>query len=159
MQLTPHFQLSEFTKSGTASKYGINNSLNPNNPKDAEIIANLKALCENVLEPLRQHFNVPIIIGSGYRCPQVNNHPDVRGATNSQHMTGQAADIHIPNIATGNQWFEWMEDNLQFDQLIKEKSTKTSKSFWIHVSFCRACGEQGRTSNNRQQVKFLIKNK
>lgn len=152
MRLTEHFKLSEFTKSGAASKYGINNSLNPNNSKDAKIISNLKALCENVLEPLRQHFNVPIIIGSGYRCPQVNNHPDVRGATNSQHMTGQAADIHIPDTATGNQWFEWMEDNLQFDQLIKEKSTKTSKSFWIHVSFRK-------DGKNRQQVKFLIKYK
>ena len=67
-------------------------------------------------------------------------------------MTGQAADIHIPDTATGNQWFEWMEDNLLFDQLIKEKSTKTSKSFWIHVSFRK-------DGKNRQQVKFLIKNK
>ena len=82
----------------------------------------------------------------------MNNHPDVRGATNSQHMTGQAADIHIPDTATGSAWFEWMEDNLLFDQLIKEKSTKTSKSFWIHVSFRK-------DGKNRQQVKFLIKNK
>lgn len=145
LQLTEHFKLSEFTRSGTATKYGIDNTPNE------EQIANLKALCENVLEPLRQHFNVPIIIGSGYRCPQVNNHPDVRGATNSQHMTGQAADIHIPDTATGSAWFEWMEDNLLFDQLIKEKSTKTSKSFWIHVSFRK-------DGKNRQQVKFLIKN-
>lgn len=153
MKLTEHFSLEEFTRSSTANKYGINNTPNE------EQIANLKALCENVLEPLRQHFNVPIIIGSGFRCPKLNSHPEVRGATNSQHMTGEAADIQIPDTATGNQWFEWMEDNLQFDQLIKEKSTKTSKSFWIHVSFRRACGEPGRTSKNRQQVKFLIKNK
>lgn len=164
MKLTEHFSLAEFTRSATATKYGINNSLDPNNPKDAEIIANLKALCENVLEPLRSYANsitphkqgekegVSIIIGSGYRSPQLNSHPEVRGATTSQHMTGQAADIHIPDTDTGNQWFEWMEDNLQFDQLIKERSTKTSKSFWIHVSFRK-------DGNNRQQVKYLIKNK
>ena len=146
MRLTEHFQLSEFTRSSTADKYGFKNI-----PSETQI-SNLKALCENVLEPLRQHFNVPIIIGSGYRCPQVNNHPDVRGATNSQHMTGEAADIHIPDTAPGNAWFEWMEDNLLFDELIKEKSTKTSKSFWIHVSFRK-------DGKNRQQVKFLIKNK
>ena len=151
LQLTPHFKLSEFTRSGTASKYHIDNTLDPNNPQDAVFISNLKALCENVLEPLRQHFNVPLIIGSGFRCPKLNSHPEVKGATNSQHLTGEAADIHIPNIATGNAWFEWMEDNLQFDQLIKEKSTKSSKSFWIHVSFKRS-------GTNRQQFKFLIKN-
>ena len=115
LRLSEHFVLAEFERSATATANGIDNTPNE------EQIANLKALCENVLEPLRQHFNVPIIIGSGYRCPQVNNHPDVRGATNSQHMTGEAADIHIPDTATGNAWFEWMEDNLLFDQLIKEK--------------------------------------
>ena len=47
MRLTEHFKLSEFTKSGAASKYGINNSLNPNNSKDAKIISNLKALCDS----------------------------------------------------------------------------------------------------------------
>lgn len=143
MRLTEHFQLSEFTRSATADKYGFKNIPNENQ------ISNLKALCENVLEPLRQHFNVPIFIGSGFRCPKLN--ALVGGVTNSQHKTGEAADIHIPDTTTGNQWFEWMEDNLQFDQLIKEKSTKTSKSFWIHVSF-RKDGQ------NRQQVKFLIKN-
>ena len=146
LRLSEHFVLAEFERSATATANGIDNT--PNEDQ----IANLKALCENVLEPLRQHFNVPIIIGSGYRCPQVNNLPDVRGATNSQHMTGQAADIHIPDTATGNAWFEWMEDNLLFDQLIKEKSTKTCKSFWLHVSFRK-------DGKNRQQVKFLIKYK
>ena len=56
LQLTEHFKLSEFTRSGTANKYHIDNTPNE------EQIANLKALCENVPEPPRQHFNVPIII-------------------------------------------------------------------------------------------------
>ena len=153
MKLTEHFTLEEFTCSNTAIKYGLKNEPN------AEQIANLRALCENVLEPLRQHFNVPIVISSGFRCPAVNFHKEVRGVTNSQHMTGEAADIHIPDTATGNLWFEWMMDNLQFDQLIKERATPASKSFWIHVSFKRnASGAQGQTSRNRQQVKYITKN-
>ena len=142
--LTPHFKLSEFIKSSTATARKIDNT------PSQEVISNLQALCQNVLEPLREYFNCPIIIGSGYRSPALNK--AVGGVKNSQHMTGQAADIHIPDTATGSAWFEWMEDNLLFDQLIKEKSTKTSKSFWIRVSFRR-------DGKNRQQVKFLIKNK
>ena len=83
IQLTPHFKLSEFTRSDTASKYGINNTLDPNNPVHAEIIANLKNLCEQVLEPLRQFFDVPIVIGSGYRCPALNK--AVGGVAHSMH--------------------------------------------------------------------------
>lgn len=146
MNLSEHFTLEEFTRSATALKYGINNTPNQ------EQIANLKALCENVLEPLRQHFNVPIIINSGFRCGALNSHPEVNGASNSNHLYGYAADIRIPDIATGNRWFAWMMDNLEFDELIKERNTKTSPTFWIHVAFKR-------NGQNRQIVKFnLIKN-
>ena len=143
MRLTEHFKLSEFTRSATATARKIDNT------PSKEVISNLKVLCQNVLEPLRAFAGQPIIISSGYRSPALNK--AVGGVANSQHMTGQAADIHIPDTATGSAWFEWMEDNLLFDQLIKEKSTKTSKSFWIHVSFRK-------DGKNRQQVKFLIKN-
>jgi len=143
IRLTEHFKLSEFIKSPTATARHIDNT------PTVAIINNLKLLCEHVLEPLRQHFNCPIIIGSGYRCKALNT--AVGGVTNSQHMTGQAADIHIPDNATGLRWFTWMMSNLRFDQLIKEKATKTSKSFWIHVSL--------KASNNRQHVICnLIKN-
>lgn len=136
-QLTPHFKLSEFTKSSTATARHIDNT-----PND-EQIANLKALCENVLEPLRNHFNVPIIIGSGFRCPKLNK--AVGGVTNSQHQYGEAADIHIPDEATGKRWFVWLMDNVPFHQLIWEKSTPKSTHHWIHVAFKR-------NSTNKQQV-------
>lgn len=152
MQLTEHFKLSEFTKSGTAIKYGIDNSLDPNYPKHAEIIANLRTLCVNVLEPLRQWYGKPIVISSGYRSPAVNNHPEVRGATKSQHMTGEAADLHIPTIkapngssvqdmATARKWIEHLLGYGHFDQLILEHDK--SGHYWIHVSFKR-------TGTNRQ---------
>lgn len=128
-QLTPHFKLSEFTKSSTATARKIDNT-----PSE-QVISNLTLLCEQVLEPLRVHFNCPIIISSGYRSPALNK--AVGGVKNSQHMTGEAADIHLPNNETGRKWFLWMMDNLKFDQLIMEKSTPTSTRYWIHVSFSR----------------------
>ena len=136
-QLTPHFKLSEFVKSSTANARHIDNT-----PTEA-IVANLKALCEEVLEPLRQWYGKPIIIGSGYRSPALNK--AVGGVKNSQHMTGEACDIHIPDEATGKRWFVWLMDNVPFHQLIWEKSTPSSNHHWIHVAFKR-------TGINKQQV-------
>lgn len=155
IQLSPNFKLSEFTKSATATSRHIDNSA------PAEVVENLRHLCEQVLEPLRQHFDVPIIIGSGYRCPQLNTF--VGGVKNSQHKTGEAADIHIPvydflasdgthhtNMEILNRWFTWIMDNCDFDQLIKETSNR--KTYWIHVS-CR----RDRTKNRHQVITFLLK--
>ena len=135
IQLSPHVKLSEFTKSSTTSARGIDNT--PNEQQ----IDNLKRLCHEVLEPLRQHFGVPIIIGSGYRFPKLN--AAVGGVKNSQHMTGEACDIHLSDETTGKRWFLWMMDNLKFDQLIWEKSTPSSTHHWIHVSFSKTlCRQQ-----------------
>lgn len=135
IQLSPHFKLSEFTKSSTAIVRKIDNT-----PSE-QVISNLKLLCEQVLEPLRVHFNCPITIDSGYRSLALNK--AVGGVKNSQHMTGEAADIHLPDNATGRKWFLWMMDNLKFDQLIMEKSTPSSTRYWIHVSFSRhRCRQQ-----------------
>ena len=129
-QLTEHFNLSEFVRSDTATRLGIDNSIN-----DPEIIANIKNLCEHVLEPLRAYSNCPILINSGYRCPQLN--AAVGGSRRSQHMKGEACDIRITDSATGNRWFHWMKENLPFDQLVKERAHRSSSSFWIHVSLTR----------------------
>lgn len=143
VQLSPHFKLSEFTKSSTATARHIDNT-----PND-EQVKNLKALCENVLEPLRQHFNGPIVIGSGFRCPKLNK--AVGGVANSQHQTGEAADIHIPDEATGKRWFVWLMDNVPYHQLIWEKSTPSSTHHWIHVAFKR------NGSNKQQVIQNLVK--
>lgn len=163
IQLTKHFRLSEFTRSETAEKYSIDNSLDPNNPLHAEIIANLKNLCEQVLEPLRDHFGVPIIISSGYRCPALNSHPEVRGASTSQHMLGQAADIYIPkynfvdsqgkshsNLEILTKWMHWLIDNTDFDHCIKE--TANRRTYWIHISCLR-----NRKQNRHKVTSFLLK--
>lgn len=137
IKLTEHFTLAEFEASNTAKQYGIANQA------DQQSIANLMALCVAVLEPLRQWFGAPITIGSGYRCPRLN--AIVGGVSNSQHLTGQAADLCIDgNISMGKVWFNYIKNHLTFDQLIWEKNPKTG-SYWVHVSY----NAQGM---NRQQV-------
>jgi len=85
---TPHFSLLEFTESPTARKHGIANVP----PKEA--VENLKRLCENTLEPLREALQLPVIITSGFRTKTLNDllaHSSER----SQHMAGQAADFYV----------------------------------------------------------------
>ena len=86
--LTPHFALLEFTESQKARKYGIDNS------PPVEAVENLKALCLNTLEPLRQALGLPVIITSGYRCKALN-HLLVNHSVKSQHMNGEAADFYV----------------------------------------------------------------
>ena len=146
IQLSKHFKLSEFTKSGTATKYGIDNT------PPLNVISNLQYLCKEILEPLREWVNEPIVISSGYRCPQLNSHPEVRGATKSQHLTGEAADIRIPwiqssngsnssssskvqDLEKGRRYLDFILDNVRFDHLIWEHDRYGH--YWIHVSFKR----------------------
>lgn len=147
MKLTPHFSLEEFVRSATAQAKGIDNSLNPTAKADQAVILNLKTLCENILEPLRDHACQPIIISSGYRCPALNS--AVGGSKTSQHLTGEACDIHIPSIIQGKQWIEWIMDNTTFDQLIWERNS--AGVHWIHVS-CKSAPDK-----NRHQVLRLSK--
>lgn len=156
MQLTEHFTLEEFTFSSTAKARGIDNTVS-----SQRVIENLRNLCEQVLEPLRSYANQPITISSGYRCKALNK--VVGGARNSQHMTGEAADIHIPlydfkdstgsrltDIETAREWMQWLTDNTDFDQLILE--TMNRKIFWIHVS-CK----RNRSLNRHQVIRFMQK--
>ena len=135
MKITKNFNLEEFEKSDTAQRKGIDNSI------PADLIPNLKALCENVLQPLRDAVGVPVKISSGYRCPALNK--AVKGSATSQHMKGEAADIVIPDKKTGLQWFEWMRTHLTYNQLIWETNSKGGS--WIHVGYKR-------TGKNKMQV-------
>jgi zinc D-Ala-D-Ala carboxypeptidase len=127
MKLTQHFTLEEMTKSQTGARKGIDNTPGP------EVVENLKQLCENVLEKIRANFATPITINSGYRGPALNK--AIGGAKNSQHLTGQAADIEIAGI-DNKTLFNWIKDNLQFDQLILEYYKEgVPESGWVHVSW------------------------
>lgn len=144
MQLTEHFKLSEFENSSTARAKGINNKV------PEQLIPSLETLCTEVLEPLRAIVKEPIIISSGYRCPQLN--AAVGGSKTSQHMKGEACDIHLSDMKKLREWFTYLMDG-QFDQLIMERATPTSTHYWIHVS-CKPD-----PSKNRHQVLYLTKSK
>ena len=126
-KVTMHFTIEELYASKTAKDKGINNM-----PSVREMV-NLVYLAAYVLEPLRKAMGEPIKIGSGFRCQQLNK--AVGGVSNSQHLTGQAADLCIDgDIAKGKRWFNYIKDHLPFDQLIWEKNPKTG-SCWVHVSY------------------------
>lgn len=134
----------EFTRSATAQARHIDNT------PDEEQIKNLKFLCDNVLEPLREQFG-PIIIGSGFRCPALNI--AVGGVKNSQHKSGEACDIHLPSIEVGKKYFEFLKKLPIFDQLIWERDNPRSNHYWIHVSIKRS------GKNRKQVIPLLNKNK
>lgn len=133
MQLTEHFRLSEFTKSQTATRYGIDNTPTP------EVIANLKRLCQEVLEPLRKAMNEPVTVTSGYRCPALNSHPAIKGKPNSQHLLGEAADIHLPTPQHASKYAQFIMEHCQFDQMLIETNKQGNK--WLHVS-CKQKGNR-----------------
>ena len=132
-QITEHFTVEEFERSSTADRLGIDNRV------PEALLPNLKTLCEVVLEPLRAFTGKPIVISSGYRCPALNR--AVGGASQSQHLRGEAADLHLPSTAEGRAWFRWLMDNTTFDQLIWEHNRQGT--CWIHVS-CKADPRQNR---------------
>lgn len=123
-----NFKLSEFFVSSTADKNGIKNE--PSLDEKASIERNINLLVDNVLDPIRDKFCAPVIITSGYRCPQVNKL--VGGVYNSQHMSGCAADFHIKGFTylMMRQVFLNVYDTMEFDQLIYYRSKNI-----IHVSY------------------------
>lgn len=127
MQLTKNFSLAELTKSQSATRLGLDNT-----PGETEI-ANLKRLCEEVLQPVRDHFGKPVVVSSGYRSPQVN--AAIGGSRTSEHCKGMAADIEIHGVPNP-ELAQWIHDNLRYRQLILEFYTQGEpNSGWVHVSF------------------------
>lgn len=127
MQLSKNLALAELTKSDTAKRKGISNMPTP------EHIENFKKLAEKVFQPIRDHFGVPINISSGYRSAALNK--AIGGASSSQHCSGEAIDIDMDGREITNaQVFNFIKDNLVFDQLIWEFGTDKNPD-WVHVSY------------------------
>lgn len=135
--LSPHFTVGEFFRSGTAIRLGIDN--NPDtHPGEgistAEVVENLRALCTEVLEPLRRRVG-RVIVTSGYRCQELNK--AVGGVWNSQHLKGEAADIFVPDTATAMRYGHILERHSAVQQLLLEPMGIQQKR-WIHVGFRRS---------------------
>jgi hypothetical protein len=127
MNLTTNFSLHELTKSETALRHNL-----PNDP-DEKAIANLKVLCEQVLQPVRDHYGKGVKVNSGFRHPDVN--AAVGGSKTSDHCQGQAADIEIPGVPN-HELAEFIAQNYKFTQVILEFYTPgIPDSGWVHVSY------------------------
>ena len=138
MKLTAHFDLSEFTRSESAKREGLDNI------PTSEHLENIKILCEKVLEPIRLRFG-SINISSGYRGKLLNHF--IGGSVNSDHCFGRAADIDMDDSGSGvtnKEIFEYIKDNLEIDQLINEFNYS-----WVHVGY--------RQGANRKQVLDAVK--
>lgn len=144
MQLSKHLSLAEISRSETAKRKGINNT------PSGEHLENFKKLAENIFEPIREHFGVPIHISSGYRSKELNS--AIGGSATSQHCSGEAIDIDMDGSASGvtnAQVFNFIKDNLQFDQLIWEFGSESNPD-WVHVSY-------ETTGKQRKQILKAVK--
>lgn len=120
MNLSPHFTLNEFTRSQTAVRRGIDNT------PPLEAIEAMKALCMQVLEPIRVALG-PVSISSGYRSVTLNR--AIGGAAGSQHTKGEAADISVSGMDTEALYLAIKSSPIPFDQLIQEFGQ------WVHISY------------------------
>ena len=143
-RLSPHFTVGEMMRSGKAVGMGIKNvpEVNPasGEASRAEVIENLRELCRCVLEPLRRCVGRVIVVG-GYRCEAVNR--AVMGAEHSQHLRGEAADIHVTGLEMCQKYATILAQT-DFDQMILEPQESIKKR-WIHVSYKR-------NGKNRHQI-------
>ncbi len=141
MKLTENFSLAEMTKSETALRQGLDNT-----PGEVEI-ENMRKLTENVLQPVRDHYERGVKVNSGFRHPDVN--AAVGGSRTSDHCKGQAADIEIPGVPNA-ELAQWIADNLEFRQLILEFYTPgIPDSGWVHVSYVEG--------DNKKQILTAMK--
>ena len=133
MKLSKNLTLGEATKSATAIKNGISNK------PSGEHLSNLIQIAAKIFQPVRDHFQKPIIVSSGYRSQALNDL--IGGASGSQHSKGEALDLDgsVENFLI----FEFIKNNLEFDQLIWEFGDDENPD-WVHVSY--------KTENNRGEI-------
>lgn len=127
MKISDHVSFKEAIKSNTALRRGIDNTPNRYEQTNMEIIA------EKIFEPLREWAGGPIKINSFYRCEELNR--AIGGSSRSQHCEGRAMDIDDTfGHKTNAEMFEYIRNNLSFDQLIWEFGDDNNPA-WVHVSY------------------------
>ena len=151
MKLSEHFTLGELTKTSYKTEDG--------NIPSRVAIENLKNLCENWLEDLRYSYNtlyprdcpqeeVPLVVNSGYRSPEVNKRAG--GSSTSNHLTGCAVDIHVSGFEQAIRYASILLDisdgtKQDFDELFLEKNS--AGRYWIHFAV--------RPKSNRRKIEFI----
>ena len=140
MKLSKNFSLNELTKSQTAIRMGIDNTSN------TEQLVNLVVLVQQVLQPCREQFG-SISINSGLRVLELNQ--AIGSSDKSQHINGEAADFEA-YLISNRRLAEWIEEKLDFDQLILEYPGPDPRDGWVHCSYKRDGG-------NRKQVLTAVK--
>lgn len=136
-----YFTLDEFVKSETATRLRIDNT------PPADVVRNLQYGVEMILDPLRRAINRPVIISSGYRCPALNK--AVGGVSNSWHLKGNAADIHLNDKAEAVDIFHFLKQNVSVDTVLFEHS---NSSQWIHVQW-----DMNKTPRHRSDWNYIAK--
>jgi hypothetical protein len=127
MNLSKSFTLNELTKSQEATRLGIDNT-----PSEEHIL-NLKILCDNILQPIRDFYGLPVSVSSGYRSPELCE--AIGSSRTSQHARGEAADFEIFGVANKD-LSDWIVSNLEYDQCILEFwNINEPNSGWVHCSF------------------------
>ena len=128
MKLSKNLSLAEVTKSTTAKRLGIDNT------PDDWTTENLRKVAEHIFQPLRDAFKCPIYVSSGYRSAELNT--AIGGSRRSQHVEGRALDLDadVYGRCTNSQIFNWIRENLEFDQLVWEFGDQDNPD-WVHVSF------------------------
>ncbi|MGK2864904.1 MAG: D-Ala-D-Ala carboxypeptidase family metallohydrolase [Chitinophagaceae bacterium] len=135
--ISPHISYEEATKNRIATIRGIDNT------PDLNTLERMKLVANKVFEPLREGLGVPLGISSFYRSPALNK--ALGGAKESSHVLGEAIDIDADmlGLVDNKQIFNYIKDNLKFDQLIWEFGSNAQPA-WVHVSY--------RKKNNRNQI-------
>jgi hypothetical protein len=135
-KISKHISYKEATRSITALRLGIDNT-----PFEYEL-GNMKAVAENIFEPLRKWVGGAIKVTSFFRSTRLNQ--AVGGSESSQHCQGRAIDIDdVYGHKTNAEMFEYIKDNLDFDTLIWEFGTDDNPA-WIHVSYISNERNRGR---------------
>ena len=126
-RISKHLSLKEATRSNTATRLEIKNE-----PRELDLVRMIE-IAEKVFEPLRKWVGGPIKVNSFYRSPELNS--AIGGSKNSQHCIGCALDIDDTfGHKTNAQMFDYIKNNLDFDQMIWEFGDDTNPD-WVHVSY------------------------
>ena len=146
MNLSKSFTLNELTKSQEALRLNIDNIPNE------EHISNLKILCENILQPIRDFYGMPVSVSSGFRSVALCE--AIGSSSKSQHTKGQAADFEVFGVAN-KELADWITNNLEYDQCILEFWNENEpNSGWVHCSY--AYGANRKQNLKAQKVSGQI---